>query len=94
MKYNISDVSGRVVGELKDYVATQKIELPELEGIQEVLILSDQYGSDEGVWDMYNVMVVEEVNGILYRLAIAQVKHEGLEKSFPPGPRWREFILG
>jgi hypothetical protein len=94
LKYDISDVSGEVVGELNDHTETLKLELPDLEGIHEVLLLSDYRSYYEGVWDAYNVMVVKEVDGILYRLAIARVKHECLEKSFPPGPRWREFILG
>jgi hypothetical protein len=45
-------------------------------------------------WDLYWAMVVSEVNGVTERIGLGQIYQTALSKSYPPGPVWKETILG
>ncbi|KAK5655903.1 hypothetical protein OQA88_5442 [Cercophora sp. LCS_1] len=44
--------------------------------------------------DCYRVMLVEEVGSFVERRGIGGVKKSAIRRSFPPGPVWREILLG
>lgn len=66
-RYLLLDSSGASAGELDDvYLDSQQ---QHLQGIQQVLILSER-PIEEGqslIWNRYNIIVVQETNGIIYR---------------------------
>ncbi|KAH7128140.1 heterokaryon incompatibility protein-domain-containing protein [Dendryphion nanum] len=59
----------------------------ESEGMFEVILLS------ECVPDLYNVMLLEWNAGVAERRGIGTIKLSAIDKSFPPGPVWKEIIL-
>lgn len=44
-------------------------------------------------WDYYWVMLIEWDNGIAERRGIGQIYKTAAEKSFPPGPVWKQIVL-
>jgi hypothetical protein len=68
------------------------------------LILLSEWGENALTWDaswdaserwqLYSVMLLEWSEGIAERRGIGQIWQSGLVKSFPPGPVWKEILLG
>jgi len=50
--------------------------------------------SSSKLWDLYWVMAVKNVNGVMERIGLGQIYQNALESSYPPGPIWKECILG
>lgn len=44
-------------------------------------------------WDFYWVMLIQWDNGIAERRGIGQIYKAAAEKSFPPGPVWKQIVL-
>jgi hypothetical protein len=45
-------------------------------------------------WNMFWAMAMTNVNGCLERIGVARIPQTALLGSYPPGPVWKESILG
>ena len=49
---------------------------------------------EKGKWDLYWVMLIKWTDGIAERKGIGQMYHSSLDRAFPPGPIWKQIVLG
>jgi hypothetical protein len=58
---------------------------------------SNPFASDrdnEQEWRLYWVLLLTWNDGVAERRGIGQILQSSIETSFPPGPQWREIVLG
>lgn len=48
----------------------------------------------EDIWDLYWVMLVKCTDGIAERKGIGRIYQRALDQAFPPGPAWKQILLG
>lgn len=90
----ILDKNGGWCGEVS-FDGYDELDFFDSEGPWEFILLS-LHVSDHG-WSQFNVMLIEWRHGIAERRGISQVSATGFSVergSFPPGPVWKEIVLG
>lgn len=49
---------------------------------------------DVSTWNLYNIMLIQWRDGIAERVNVGQIYRRALQHAFPPGPQWKEILLG
>jgi hypothetical protein len=52
------------------------------------------YQDKQGDWRLYWVMLLTWNDGVAERRGLGQILQSAVEKSFPPGPQWKEIVMG
>jgi hypothetical protein len=49
---------------------------------------------NQDLWDLYWVMLITWKDGIAERRGLGQIYQDAFDRAYPPGPVWKEIVLG
>lgn len=98
-EYEFIALSDGKSDELTDEHYEEAISRPEWLGLDQYRYIDrgpegSNTDEDSSIWNLYNVMLIQWQDGIAERFGVGQVYRKALQHAFPPGPLWKEILLG